>query len=112
MNRLLLGLTALCLLCGQSTFAQSDKKEPTAEQKEIATLRLDLLSAQKATLEARSETLKIESQLIQLQAAIWNESRDKVRSDLNQLFDCDYDLDAGKCAPKPKAKDSPAEVTK
>ncbi len=102
MKRLFYGL-AVILLCGQLSFAQdTEKKEPSAEAKENAQLQLDLLSAQKATLETRSELLQTKSELLQLQTAVWNNNRDKTQSDLNSLFGCKYDLDDRKCKQEPK----------
>lgn len=104
MKHLTVILAALLLLCGQHAFSQEpEKKEPSAEVKEITVLKLDLLASRKATLEARSEKLRIESQLIQLEVAIWNDSRDKVHEELNLLFGCKYDLDRRMCEPKPAA---------
>ena len=97
-------LAALLLLCGQLSFAQeTEKKEPSPEAKESANLKLDLQAARKAILESRSEMLKMEGQLIQLEVAIWNDARDKIWEELNQLFGCKYDLDRRACEQKSPA---------
>ena len=103
-NLRIVGLAVLLL--GQPVFSQElEKKEPSPEAKEIVNLKLDLLATRKATLEARSEKLKMEGQLIQLEVAIWNDARDKIWEELNQLFGCKYNLDRRACEPKsPAAK--------
>lgn len=102
-------LAVLLLLCGQLSFSQEQEKptELSADAKVNAGLKLDLLASQKATLEARSDKLRLEGELLQLQVAIWNDSRDQIKRDLDAVFGCNYDLDRRECQKKPPEKPVP-----
>jgi len=111
MKHFFYGLAALLLLCGQLAFAQEaePKKEPVgagvvlADPAKIANLQLDLLLAQRKTLEVRADWLQAEQKAFQADVSLWEKSRAELQEHLNKAFGCTFDMDARKCQPEPVA---------
>lgn len=113
MNTITRGLAVL-IMCGLPAFSQDkpkatspDKPVVSVEQKQIATLKLDVAAQRRAALQERTDRLALEQELLRRDIAAHEQAVRALQGELNELFTCGYDLDKRACRPEAKAKTSP-----
>ncbi len=86
---------------------------PSAEAaKDKASLKLDLLTQQRATIQAKSDWIRSEQNLLSLMMDIWDSAAKNLQSEMNSLYGCFYDMDARKCAPETGKESKGSEKSK
>jgi hypothetical protein len=73
---------------------------PTAEQQEIAGLKIDLLLQRRATLQAKATWLDREQRIIQSEDVQWRADQKKLAEELAETFRCEgaYSLEKRACS--------------
>ena len=116
----LLGIGVVVLLIGAPLVGAAQEEEAetfplTDDEREIASLKVDLINAAQLALQWKGEALvrdqrllQQSGQLLQQENVAWTAWRDDLQVELDALFDCAYDMEEKACAPASAAVQEPS----